>query len=182
MKALKPILFLLVTVTLLLTACGGSPSTPDQPAQPEAPAQSDAPAQPETPAVDPNVPVKGGTAMIGSPQEPGTLSPLQAAGTIDDVIGAFIVEGLVGIDAEGNYVPTLAESLPTLSEDGLVLTYTLKKGIKWSNGDDFVCADVQFTLDAILSDLSGANTSGYGDIESIECADDHTAIVTMVDV
>lgn len=40
MKALKPILFLLVTVTLLLTACGGSPSTPDQPAQPEAPARS----------------------------------------------------------------------------------------------------------------------------------------------
>ena len=43
-----------------------------------------------------------------------------------------------------------------------MVTYKLKKGVKFSNGDPFTCADVQFTLDAILSDLSQASTSGYG--------------------
>ncbi len=183
MKSFKHLFFIFVALALVLAACG-APATeaPAQPAQPEQPAQPAATEAPAEPTVDPNAPVKGGTVIVGSPQEPGTLSPLQAAGTIDDVIGAFIVEGLVGIDADGNYVPVLAESLPTVSEDGLVLTYNLKKGLKWSDGNDFVCADVQFTLDAILSDLSGASTSGYGDIESIECADDYTAVVTMVDV
>lgn len=168
---------------VVLAACGSPVTpTPDQPQQPAQPAQPEQPAAPAEPTVDPDAPVKGGTVIVGTPQEPGTLSPLQAAGTIDDVIGAFIVEGLVGIDADGNYIPVLAESLPTISEDGLVITYPLKKGIKWSNGDDFVCADVQFTVDAILSDLSGASTSGYRDIESVDCADDYTAIVTMAKV
>ena len=183
MKHFKSVLFLLIALALLLAACGSpatqQPAAPAQPGQAEQPAATDAPAQP---AVDPNAPVKGGTVIVGSPQEPGTLNPLLAAGTIDDVLGAFIVEGLVGIDGDGNYVPVLAESLPSVSDDGLVLTYDLKKGLKWSNGDDFACADVQFTVDAILSDLSGASTSGYGDIESIECSDDYTAVVTMTDV
>lgn len=183
MKHFKSVLFFLLALVLLLSACG-SPSEPAaEPEQPAAPAEQPAAGEePAAPAVDPNAPQKGGTAIVGTPQEPGTLNPLLAAGTIDDVIGAFIVEGLVGIDADGNYVPVLAESLPSVSDDGLVLTYNLKKGLKWSDGSDFVCADVQFTLDAILSDLSGASTSGYGDIETIECPDEHTAVVTMYDV
>ena len=183
MKSFKPLLFLLAALALILAACGApateTPTQPEKPAEPAKPAATEAPAQP---TVDPNAPVKGGTVIVGTPQEPGTLSPLLAAGTIDDVIGAFIVEGLVSIDADGNYVPVLAESLPTISEDGLVLTYQLKKGIKWSTGDDFVCADVQYTRDAILSDLSGASTSGYRDIESVECPDDYTAVVTLAKV
>ena len=186
MKQLKSVLFLLMALVLLLSACGAPTAEPAQPAEPAPAGDVEAPAAEapvaEEPAVDPNAPQKGGTVIVGTPQEPGTLSPLLAAGTIDDVIGAFIVEGLVGIDADGNYVPVLAESLPAVSEDGLVLTYNLKKGLKWSDGNEFVCADVQFTLDAILSDLSGASTSGYSDIESIECSDDYTAVVTMLDV
>lgn len=181
MKSFKHLFFLLVALALVLAACG-SPATPAAPSQPQQPAQPEQPAAPEPPAeptVDPNTPVKGGTVIVGTPQEPGTLSPLLAAGTIDDVIGAFIVEGLVGIDAEGNYVPVLAENLPTVSDDGLVLTYPLKKGIKWSDGNDFSCADVQFTVEAILSDLSGASTAGYRDIESVDCPDAHTAVVTL---
>ncbi len=186
MKHFKFVLFLLVALALVLAACGSPATEPVAPAEPAESGESEAPAAEataaEAPTVDPDAPVKGGTVIVGTPQEPGTLNPLLAAGTIDDVVGAFIVEGLIGIDGDGNYVPMLAKSLPTVSDDGLVLTYALKEGLKWSNGDDFVCADVQFTLEAILSDLSGASTSGYGDIESIECTDDHTAVVTMLDV
>jgi peptide/nickel transport system substrate-binding protein len=88
----------------------------------------------------------------------------------------------VEVDAEGQYAPVLAEALPEVSDDGLVITYKLKQGVKFSNGDPFTCADVQFTLQAILSDLSGASTSGYSDIDSIECPDDYTAVVNFLEV
>lgn len=182
MRSIKFVFFALLSLALLLSACGPAateaPAQPEQP-QPQEPAPTAAPAEPP---VDPNAPVKGGTVVLGTPQEPGTLSPLLASATIDDVIGSFIVEGLVTVDGEGNYAPVLAEELPAISEDGLVLTYKLKKDIKFNNGDAFTCADVQFTLDAILSDLSGASTSGYSDIDKIECTDEYTAVVTLAEV
>jgi peptide/nickel transport system substrate-binding protein len=92
------------------------------------------------------------------------------------------VEGLVEIDAEGKYVPVLAEALPEVSEDGLVVTYKLKPGIKFSNGDPFTCADVVYTWNALLSDLSQASTSGYGDIDSIDCPDDATVVVNFAEL
>lgn len=82
----------------------------------------------------------------------------------------------------GNYVPVLAEALPTMSEDGLLATYKLKPDIKFSNGDPFTCADVQFTVEAILSDLSGASTSGYNRIDAVECPDDLTVEVYFSEV
>lgn len=89
------------------------------------------------------------------------------------------MEGLVEVDANGKYAPVLAETLPTVSADGLVVTYQLKQGVKFSNGDPFTCDDVVYTWEAILSDLSQASTAGYSRIDSIECPDAHTAVVTF---
>lgn len=178
MKQFKTLLALVLIAAFVLSACGGGEA-------PEAATEESAPAAPEAPteeAVDPNAPVMGGTVIVGTPQEPGTLNPLLASATIDDVISAFIIEGLVTVNGEGEYAPVLAEELPTVSEDGLVVTYKLKKDIKFSNGDAFTCADVQFTYEGIISDLSGASTSGYSDIEKIECTDDFTAAVYFADV
>ena len=54
--------------------------------------------------------------------------------------------------------------------------------MKFSNGDPFTCADVQFTFDAIMSDLSGASTAGYRNIDAIECPDDLTVVVNFAEV
>jgi peptide/nickel transport system substrate-binding protein len=201
MKAIKNLLVLLVVATMLLAACAPAPAQPAAPAATEAPAaaQTEAPAAPAAteapaptatippvptavPTTDPNAVVPGGTVIVGTPQEPSTFNPLLASATIDDVIESFVVEGLVGIDADGNYFPQLAEEMPAMSEDGLVATYKLRQGLKWSNGDDFTCDDVKFTFDAIMSDLSQASTSGYSDIDSVECSDQFTAVVTFAQV
>lgn len=137
MKFLRSFVFVLLVAAMLLAAC--APAATPAPAQPpagnEPPALVEEPTaeptvvqQPPTPmpTTDPNAVVMGGKVIIGTSQEPNVLSPLLASATIDDVIGALVVEGLVGVDAEGNYVPVLAEELPTLSEDGLVVTYKIK--------------------------------------------------------
>ncbi|MEJ5223698.1 MAG: peptide ABC transporter substrate-binding protein [Anaerolineales bacterium] len=177
MRSLKFVLFAVLSLALILAACTPAATPTSEPAKPEATQAPDQPAATEAPTVDPNVPVKGGTVIVGTAQEPGTLSPLLASATIDDVVGAFIVEGLIGTDVNGAYIPVLAEELPTISDDGLVVTYKIKQGIKFNNGDPLTCADVQYTYDAIMSDLSGASTSGYSDIDKIECTDDYTAVV-----
>ncbi len=156
---------LLLIAALALSACAA-------PAAPAAP-QAAAPGEPAAAGE----PVRGGIAIIGSPQEPGVLSPLLASSSIEDAISSFTIEGLVQVDNEGNYVPVLAEALPEVSDDGLVATYKLKPDVKFSNGDPFTCADVQFTFEAIMSDLSGASTAGYNRIDEIECVDDLTAVV-----
>lgn len=193
MKLARTLIYLFVIAAILLTGCTPAPAEPiatQPPAATQPPKPTEKPAPTATipppptpvPTTDPNAVVTGGTVIVGSPQEPGTLSPFLASATIDDVISSFIVEGLIGIDAKGDYVPVLAEDLPTISEDGLVVTYKIKPGLKFNNGDPVECADVQYTLDAILSDLSGASTSGYRDIDSVECPDNLTAVVNFADV
>ncbi len=184
MKHLKSVLFVFVALAFVLAACG-APATTEAPAATEAPAQPVATEAPATeaptaePTVDPNLPVSGGTVIIGTPQEPGVLNPLLTSASIEDIVGAFVIEGLVDVNDQGEYVPVLAEELPTVSADGLTITYKLRQGVKFNNGDEFTCDDVVFTKDAILSDLSQASTSGYGDITNIECPDKYTAVVTM---
>lgn len=57
-------------------------------------------------------------------------------------------------------VPTVANG--GVSPDGLLITYTLRTGIQWSNGEPFTCDDVLFTYEAIMHPDSGAvSTSGY---------------------
>ncbi len=162
----------LVFVAALVLAACAAPAAPAEPAA--APAAGEAAA--------PGEPVRGGTFVVGSPQEPGVLSPLLASSSIEDAINSLTIEGLVQIDEQGNYVPVLAEALPEVSEDGLLITYKIKPGIKFSNGDPFTCADVQFTFDAIMSDLSGASTSGYNRIDSVDCPDDLTVVVNLAEV
>jgi peptide/nickel transport system substrate-binding protein len=185
MRAPKLLLVLLL-IALLLSACG--PKTTPAPATTEVPAteapKTEEPATPPPPVAttDPNAAQTGGTVVFGTPQEPAVLSPLLASSSIEDAVSSLTIEGLVEINADGQYEAVLAEALPTVSEDGLVVTYLLRKGIKFSNGDPFTCADVKFTLDAILSDLSGASTAGYSDIDSLECQDDYTVVVTFAEL
>ncbi len=177
MRYFKFVIFAMLSLALILAACAPAATPTSEPVGPEPTQAPEQPAATAAPTIDPNAPVQGGTVIVGTAQEPGTLSPLLASATIDDVIGAFIVEGLIGTDVSGAYIPVLAEELPTISDDGLVVTYKIKKDIKFNNGDPLACADVQYTYDAILSDLSGASTSGYSDIDKIECTDDYTAVV-----
>lgn len=171
-------LFLKLAAALFALAGCASPATPTPwPAeQPTRLAQPAAAAASPTPKADPNLPVRGGVVSIGILQEPGALSPLLANNPIDSAISAFVVEGLVGIDADGNYAPALAENLPVVSNEGLTLTYSLKKNIRWADGTDFICADAQFTHEAILS---SSNISGHRNIESVECPEDYTVVVTL---
>lgn len=88
-----------------------------------------------------------------------TLDPLQAysyaAGPVENVY-----EGLYGYrrgDPQ-TFEPLLATSYE-VSDDGLVYTYHLRDGVRFSSGNQFACADVEYSIERALvinPDDSGA--------------------------
>jgi peptide/nickel transport system substrate-binding protein len=97
------------------------------------------------------------------------------------LVGELVFGALAEIGPDGSYYPELAAELPTLtnrgvSEDGRVVTWHLRPGILWSDGEPFTSADVKFTWEALRD--SGIWAPGFDLIENIETPDPLTAVVT----
>ncbi|WP_309081456.1 ABC transporter substrate-binding protein [Zhihengliuella sp.] len=75
--------------------------------------------------------------------------------------------------ADGNTVPWLAESWEP-SEDGLSVTFNLRKDVKWSDGEPLVAADVVTTFE-LQRELLG----GFDYLETVEAVDESTALFTF---
>src|SRR4029453_706947 len=59
--------------------------------------------------------------------------------------------------------------------DAMTVTWTLRDGLKWSDGEDLTCDDFKYTLGWILDkDNVGlaSGTTGYEDIKDLECKSD----------
>lgn len=67
----------------------------------------------------------------------------------------------------------------SVSDNGREVTFDLREGVQWSDGEPFTSADVVFTLQ-LLKDNAKLNTTGL-EIESAEAPDEHTVVVTMAE-
>ncbi|MCB0109994.1 MAG: peptide ABC transporter substrate-binding protein, partial [Caldilineaceae bacterium] len=155
-----------------------------------APTASPAPSQAEPGSDTAAAPAEGGDdsekqIIFALYQEPELLNPYIATQTAAGEANTFIIEGLLSVDPDGNRFPVLAKEVPSIengqvSEDGLIVTYNLKEGVLWSDGEPFTCDDVLFTYEAVTNPESGAvSTTGYDQIASVECSDELTAVVTF---
>lgn len=84
-----------------------------------------------------------------------TLDPQKAATVDENTILLDLFEGLVTIDAQGRPVPGAAESW-TISPDGLVYTFKLRDGARWSNGDPVKAADFVTSFQRLFSPATEA--------------------------
>lgn len=89
------------------------------------------------------------TLTLNLAGEPTVLNPILSTDTGSSMVEGFIFNGLVKVDENLKFEPDLAESY-TISPDGLVYTFHLKKNVKWQDGQPFTAADVKFTFDALL--------------------------------
>ena len=112
--------------------------------------------------------------------EPPHLDPTAgAAAAIDEVVYANIFEGLTRIDRNGAVQPALAESW-TVSDDGLVYTFKLRRGVTYHDGTAFDSADVKFSLDrAMADDSTNAQKALFAPIAAVETPDSSTVVVTL---
>jgi peptide/nickel transport system substrate-binding protein len=134
------------------------------------------------PAYKPTKRGGGGLLKVLWWQGPTLLNPHFATGTKDQDGSRVFYEPLAGWDAEGNLRPILAEAIPgredgTLAADGKSVTWKLKKGVTWHDGQPFTAADVVFTWEYSKNPATATLTTGsYRDIV-VEKVDQHTVVV-----
>lgn len=127
----------------------------------------------------------GGTLKILYWQAPTILNTHLAQGTKDQDASRLVYEPLATIDGDGKFIPILATEIPSPSNGGLsadqkVVTWKLKPGVKWSDGQPFTAKDVVFTYQYVIDDKTGATTTGdYKSIDKIEAVDDTTVRITF---
>jgi peptide/nickel transport system substrate-binding protein len=102
-------------------------------------------------------------------------------------IGAIHIcmEPLAQFGPDGELVPILAAEIPSIENGGVAedqssVTWTLRQGVKWHDGEDFTADDVAFTFRYLSDPASNATTLGfYSDVASVEAVDDYTVLITF---
>lgn len=136
------------------------------------------------------------TLIVGITAPEGKFNPIYASTTYDSYVSGLIFEGMLGNDKEGNPIPGIAEKWD-ISKDGKTYTFYLKKGIKFSSGDELTAEDVAFTYTSLcdpnydgsrmdsVEQLAGYEEYKKGsakEVSGIKVTDPYTISFTLTEV
>jgi peptide/nickel transport system substrate-binding protein len=79
------------------------------------------------------------------------LIPMLASDSASHNVSGLIFNGLVKYDTDLSVIGDLAEAWD-ISKDGLVITFHLRKGVKWADGVEFTADDVMFGYKTIIDE------------------------------
>lgn len=120
----------------------------------------------------------GGTlVMLVQPEPPSLASYLSTSGPIG-LMAPKVYDGLLDYDKDLTAIPSLAESWE-VSEDGKTVTFNLREGVKWHDGEDFTSADVQFSVMEVLKQIHPRGPNSFKEVTEIETPDATTAIFKL---
>lgn len=100
----------------------------------------------------------GGTLRVGMQADVVTLDPALATDVYSAYVSQQIHETLFAVDFDGRIVPLLAEKLVQPSPE--VYLITLRRGIKFHNGEDLCAEDVKFSLGRVLDPATKSPRAG----------------------
>jgi peptide/nickel transport system substrate-binding protein len=100
---------------------------------------------------DTHKPAPGDALVVGSIGEPSILIPMLAGDSASHDVAGLIFNGLVKYAPDLSIVGDLAESWD-ISEDGLTITFHLRKGVYWTDGVEFTADDVMFGYKTIIDE------------------------------
>ncbi len=108
---------------------------------------------------------------------PGLDPTTAAAAAIGEITHYNIFEGLTKINEDFSITPLLAEKW-SFSSDVKTLTFTLRKGVKFQDGETFSSKDVKFSFErAAAKDSTNKDKAFFASIESIDASDPN--VVTL---
>ncbi|MGI8854664.1 MAG: peptide ABC transporter substrate-binding protein [Thermomicrobiales bacterium] len=130
---------------------------------------------------------EGGPLHVLWWQAPVILNIHLANGTKDNDASSLVTEPLARISTKSTIpdIPVLAKEIPSvqngeISADYTTVTWKLKDGVLWSDGEPFTADDVVFTWQFVTKPENGATTTtSYSDITKVEAVDKTTAKVTF---
>jgi peptide/nickel transport system substrate-binding protein len=158
----------IAVLTLLFAACGGSqtgtsggPSTASQGGTPPATGK----------------PVRGGTLTIAMARDVTTFDPLRAQDVYSAMVLDNVADSLFQVDRQGNVVGRLVEK--SENPEPNIYVWTLRRGVKFSDGSDLNAEAVKFNIDRHRNDEKSTRYQDVKDITSIETPDPYTLRVTL---
>ncbi len=176
----KKSLSLLLVLMMVIGSLAGCSSPKEEPA-PTTEEATEAPAEETTEAPAEEAPAAVEQVLywnVGS--EPKTIDPgLNAASDGGNVINNMF-EGLMR-EVNGKIEPAVAESY-TVSDDQLVYTFTIREGIKWSDGQAITANDFEYSWNRVLDPETASEYSWIFDeanVDSFKAIDERTFEVTL---
>ena len=123
-------------------------------------------------------PAYGGTLVAGSIGEPSVLIPMLSGDSASQDVAGLIFNGLVKYDTDLRVIGDLAKSWD-ISPDGLVITFHLRKDVRWTDGVEFTADDVMFGYKTIINkDTPTAYSEAFRQVKKAEVVDKYTFRVT----
>ena len=121
--------------------------------------------------------------------EPDLLDPSRNTAIDGGCLDCNMFLGLMNNDAAGKIIPGCAAEQPQISEDGTVYTFTLREGLKWSDGEKLDANDFVYSWNRAaapetqsdylyLYDIVAKNDDGSLKVEA--SADGLTLTVTLI--
>lgn len=138
-----------------------------------------------TPTPQPSGRGAGDTLRLFSPQAPTILNPHISLGLKDFFASRIVYEPLASFDADERLIPFLAAEIPSranggIAADGMSVTWKLKPGVRWSDGQPFTAADVRFTYEFVTNPAVASHAAGsYESVASVDVIDDYTIRVNF---
>ena len=123
-------------------------------------------------------PAYGDALVEGTIGEPSVLIPMLAGDSASHEVAGLVFNGLVKYDTDLSVIGDLAESWD-ISKDGLVITFHLRKGVKWTDGAEFTADDVMFGYKTIIDEKTPtAYSEDFRQVKKAEVPDKYTFRVT----
>ncbi len=174
-------LVLVATMALSMVACGNKAASTESSSTSEAPEVA-------TTKDDKT------TLNIWMSSEPAHIDPALNSSVDGGCLAVNSFEGLMRYNSDGELEPACAESYE-VSEDGFTYTFTMRDGLKWSNGDDLDATDFVYSWKRAASPEVAADYSylceifpgftyenGLGDDDVVASEDGKTLTVTLASV
>ncbi len=159
---MKKICFFLFFLIIMTTGCKGKSENAAQ----------------ESPVKVTGEPAYGDALIEGNIGEPTILVSMLAGDNASHEVAGMMFNGLVKYDTDLSVIGDLAESWD-ISKDGLVITFHLRKGVRWTDGVEFTAEDVKFGFDTITDKKTPtAYSEDFLQVKKAEVIDPYTFRVT----
>ena len=120
------------------------------------------------------VPAGGDALVTGSIGEPSNLIPILSADSASSDVAGLVYNGLVRYDKNLKLEGDLAKSWE-VSPDGLGITFHLRRGVKWHDGQEFTSRDVLYTYRVTIDPKTPtAYAEDFKQVQSAQAIDPYT--------
>jgi len=169
-----------LTLAVMLAACGGTAAPASSAAAPAASAAASRPAAAASTAAasagaaaSAAKPTAGGTLTVGFAGDMESGDPFLNSSIHGKSIALHMFDNLIEVAPDGKLVPGLAESWKVA--DPKTISFTLRKGVKFHNGEDFNADAAKFSIDRMKDPATKSGVaSKYASIENVQVVDANT--------